>query len=47
MLYCVYLEGHRLIIGSKSFELSVTAFGDHRALQEAVFGEMIDMSLRC
>lgn len=32
LLYCVYLEGYRLIKGSKSFDLSVIAFGDHRPL---------------
>lgn len=41
LLYYVYLEGHQLIIPTEetSFELSVIAFGDHRALQLAAFGQ--------
>lgn len=47
LLYSVCLEGCRLILESMSLELSVTAFGDQRALQEAAIDEMLDISLRC
>ena len=37
----------RLITESTSLELSVAAFGDHRALKEAAIDEMPDTPLRC